>query len=296
MAPLLYWQLDVFAECPLAGNGVAVFSDAQALSPTLMQALTQELRQFESIFLIPGSQPQHYDARIFTMEEELPFAGHPILGAAALLHHLHGPLAEQQAEWTLHLTAKSVRVSTHRRGRGFYAQMDQGEAEFGERLSLAQAQAIAAAFSLGAAALDPFYPACVVSTGLPYLLLPVTAEGLARARQTQALDTQLASCGAAFVFLLDVTAHEGRTWDPLGVIEDIATGSAAGPVAAYLVELGLERPDRPFTLHQGRFLGRPSRLDVCVAGNGRISVGGAVQLLSRAELLIDSDALQNPAR
>ncbi|MGH8353937.1 MAG: PhzF family phenazine biosynthesis protein, partial [Pseudomonas sp.] len=79
-----YWQLDVFAERPLAGNGLAVFPDARGLSPAAMQALTQELRQFESLFLLPGGGPSEYAARIFTVEEELPFAGHPILGAAAL--------------------------------------------------------------------------------------------------------------------------------------------------------------------------------------------------------------------
>lgn len=288
MSFLHYWQLDVFADRPLAGNGVAVFADARALSPAGMQALTRELRQFESIFLQPGPTPEAYSARIFTLEEELPFAGHPILGAAALLHHLHAPAAS--AEWTLHLAAKTVQLKTRRQGAGFYAEMNQGQAEFGAVLDPRQAQAIAAAFSLTAAELDPRHPASVVSTGLPYLLLPVTAEGLAHAKQTRGLDRELAELGAAFVFLLDVQAHEGRTWDPLGVIEDIATGSAAGPVAAYLVAQGLRQRGEPFTLHQGRFLQRPSRLDVCVADDG-VRVGGGVQLLARAELLVPTDDL-----
>lgn len=96
-----YWQLDVFAERPLAGNGLAVFDDARGLSASAMQGLTQELRQFESIFLLPGGTADTFSARIFTAEEELPFAGHPIIGAAALLHHLHSP-----AQWqTVILTA-----------------------------------------------------------------------------------------------------------------------------------------------------------------------------------------------
>lgn len=279
-----YWQLDVFAERPLTGNGLAVFPDASGLSPAAMQALTRELRQFESLFLLPGAGPDEYAARIFTVEEELPFAGHPILGAAALLHHLHRSAAT--AEWTLQLPAKSVRLKTRRQGAGFYAEMDQGQAEFGARLSTEQALMFAEAFSLGAAELDSRYPASVVSTGLPYLLLPVTVEGLARAKQRAELDAELARYGAAFVFLLAVDAREGRTWDPLGVVEDVATGSAAGPVAAYLVEQGLQARGEPFQLHQGRFLGRPSRLDVCVASDGRVRVGGSVQLLARAELLV----------
>ncbi len=282
MSPLVYWQLDVFAERPLAGNGVAIFPDARPLSPAAMQALTQELRQFESIFLLPGASANTYSARVFTVEEELPFAGHPLLGAAALLHHLHCPVAS--AEWTLQLAAKSVQLRTRRQGQGFYAEMDQGLAEFGAQLSREQALVFAEAFSLSAADLDGRYPAMVVSTGLPYLLLPVTAEGLARAKQRRALDAELAAYGAAFVFLLEVDGHEGRTWDPLGVIEDIATGSAAGPAAAFLVRHGLHRHDAAFSLNQGRFLNRPSRLDVCVGADGHVSVGGSVQLLARAEL------------
>lgn len=285
MSPLVYWQLDVFAERPLAGNGVAVFPDARQLTPAAMQALTRELRQFESIFLLPGSDPQVQGARIFTLEEELPFAGHPILGAAALLHHLQDPATD--AEWTLQLAAKSVRLLTRRQERGFYAQMDQGVAEFAAQLAPVQAQVIAEAFGLSSAQLDRRYPASVVSTGLPYLILPVTAQGLAQARQQRTLDAELATHGAAFVFLLDVDNHEGRTWDPLGVIEDIATGSAAGPVAAFLVEHGLHRRAAPFSLNQGRFLGRPSRLDVCLGSDDRVSVGGSVQLLARAELRVD---------
>lgn len=285
MSPLVYWQLDVFAERPLAGNGVAVFPDARQLTPAAMQALTRELRQFESIFLLPGSDPQVQGARIFTLEEELPFAGHPILGAAALLHHLQDPATD--AEWTLQLAAKSVHLLTRRQERGFYAQMDQGVAEFAAQLAPVQAQVIAEAFGLSDAQLDRRYPASVVSTGLPYLILPVTAQGLAQARQQRTLDAELATHGAAFVFLLDVDNHEGRTWDPFGVIEDIATGSAAGPVAAFLVEHGLHRRAAPFSLNQGRFLGRPSRLDVCLGSDDRVSVGGSVQLLARAELRVD---------
>jgi trans-2,3-dihydro-3-hydroxyanthranilate isomerase len=289
MSPLVYWQLDVFAERPLAGNGVAIFPDARQLSSAAMQALTQELRQFESVFLLPGANANAYQARVFTMEEELPFAGHPIIGTAALLHHLHCPGAS--AEWSLQLLAKNVTVRTRRQDRGFYAEMDQGRSEFGAALAHVQALRFAEAFGLTSTELDSRYPATVVSNGLPYLLLPVTAQGLARAKQQRAFAAELAALGADFVYLLDVDAREGRTWDPLGLIEDIATGSAAGPVAAYLVKYGLQRHDERFRLNQGRFLDRPSRLDVCVAADGHVSVGGSVQLLARAELLVDASEL-----
>ncbi len=275
-----YWQVDVFAQRVLAGNGLAVFPDASGLSATAMQELTRELRQFESIFLTALDAPNAFSARVFTVEEELPFAGHPILGAAALLHHLHG--GKSDADWALHLPEKQVRIATRRQGKGFYAEMDQGTAAFGKVLDEAAADAFAAAFG---SERDRRYPAQVVSTGLPYLLLPVTTAGLAGAKQHERLDDALAGIDAAFVFLMDVDAREGRTWDPLGVVEDIATGSAAGPVAAWRVAQGLEPADTPFTLAQGRFLGRPSRLDVCVTAAGNARVGGEVQLLAHARLL-----------
>ena len=275
-----YWQVDVFAERVLAGNGVAVFPDCRGLSAPAMQELTRELRQFESIFLAPLDGPNAFSARVFTVEEELPFAGHPILGAAALLHHLHGGAAP--ADWLLQLPEKQVRIATRHQGKGFYAEMDQGRAEFGQVLDDTSADAFAAAFG---SERDRRFPAQVVSTGLPYLLLPVTAAGLAAAKQRELLDDALAGIGAAFVFLIEVDAREGRTWDPLGVVEDIATGSAAGPVAAWMVEQGLEFHGQPFALSQGRFLGRLSRLDVCVGDDDRVKVGGKVQLLAQARLL-----------
>lgn len=275
-----YWQVDVFAERVLAGNGLAVFPDCLGLSAAAMQELTRELRQFESIFLAPLEAPNAFAARVFTVEEELPFAGHPILGAAALLHHLH--TREASADWLLRLPEKQVSIATRRLDKGFYAEMDQGPAAFGQVLDDARADAFAAAFG---STRDARYPAQVVSTGLPYLLLPVTAAGLASAKQREVLDDALADIGAAFVFLMDVDAREGRTWDPLGVVEDIATGSAAGPVAAWRVAQGLERRGEAFTLAQGRFLGRPSRLDVRVSESGHVQVGGKVQLLAQARLL-----------
>ncbi|WP_370600711.1 PhzF family phenazine biosynthesis protein [Pseudomonas nitroreducens] len=282
MSPLQYWQLDVFAQQPLSGNGLAVFPDARGLPDSTLLALTQELRQFESIFLFPSASLDTYSARIFTVDEELPFAGHPVLGAAALLHHLHQRGEEEL--WTLQLPAKDVKVATRKRGAGFHAEMNQGAADFGDVLDDETRRWFAEAFSLSAADLAD-YPAAVVSTGLPYVLLPVKGEALGRVRQRADLSAELAKLHAAFVFVLDVDNREGRTWDGAGIIEDVATGSAAGPVAAYLVELGKARHGEPFHLSQGRFVGRPSRLDVLVGHDDEVRVGGDVQLLARAELL-----------
>ncbi len=207
-----YWQVDVFAERPLTGNGLAVFDDASALDDAAMQAWTRELRQFESIFLLPGDDPRAFRARIFTLEEELPFAGHPLLGAAALLHHLRG--GDNEQHWTLHLASKSVALRSVRAGSGFYAEMDQGRAEFGATPDAGTCRWFAEAFSLSANDLSG-HPPRVVSTGLPYLLLPVTAEALGRARQVN--DLQEARINSARRLSICSTstgarAAPGTTW------------------------------------------------------------------------------------
>jgi trans-2,3-dihydro-3-hydroxyanthranilate isomerase len=117
----------------------------------------------------------------------------------------------------------------------------------------------------------------VVSTGLPYLFVPVTTEGLAASHiAVTDLPSMLSEIGAAFVYVLDPDRPEGRTWDNSGATEDVATGSAAGPTAAYLVSHGLRSANEPFHVHQGRFVGRPSRIDVRHNIKGSIFVGGSV--------------------
>jgi len=88
--PLEYSHVDVFAQQPFAGNSVPVFADSRGLSGGQMLEITQELRHFEAIFLEPTSDPSFVRARVFDLFQELPFAGHPIIGAAAVLHRLAG--------------------------------------------------------------------------------------------------------------------------------------------------------------------------------------------------------------
>ncbi|MFV1940747.1 PhzF family phenazine biosynthesis protein [Pseudomonas luteola] len=291
MSPLVYWHVDVFANRPLAGNGLAIFPDASGLPVSTQQKLTQELRQYESIFLEPRAQANTFGARIFTMEEELPFAGHPLIGAAALLHHQHGQ-AEQET-WRIELSEKTVTLMTHRAATGYYAEMDQGLAQWGCQLDQAQSQWFAHAFSLRLRDLDADYPPMVVSTGLPYLILPVKGSQLGRARiAAQDLEARLHGIGAAFVYVLDVERGEGRSWDNAGLVEDIATGSAAGAAAAYLVRHGCQGTGKPFVIHQGGFTGRPSQMDVSVDEQGAVRVGGHVHLLSRSECVVELRARQ----
>lgn len=275
MAGPSYFHVDVFAAGPLSGNGLAVFLDTDGWSAAAMQRITQEMRQFESIFLsrigLAGAV-----ARVFTVEEELPFAGHPVLGAAAVLHRALAPDATSH-ECTLQLAHGPVAVRTERRDGHWLAEMNQGQAVHGATVSTAELQPILQRLSLTSEDLAPGLPARVVSTGLPYLIVPVRPEALARtAIQGHDLEDQLATLGAKFVFVFDAANRELRTWDNLGRVEDVATGSAAGPAAAYLFAEGLADLDLPVELAQGRFTGRPSRIEVQRGGDGALLVRGAV--------------------
>jgi trans-2,3-dihydro-3-hydroxyanthranilate isomerase len=268
------FHVDVFATRPLTGNGLTVFLGADDWSAPVMQELTQEMKQFESIFLSEITSTGAR-ARVFTVEEELPFAGHPVLGAAAVLHRTQTPEADSSS-WVLKLPAGDVPVSTRKVGNHYLAEMNQGTAIFGRIIAVAELQTILARLGLSSQDLaGP--PAQVVSTGLPYLILPVQPEALARAAISGSdLEALLSALGAKFFFLLDVAAREIRTWDNLGRVEDVATGSAAGPAAAYLFSLGLADPSLPMELAQGRFAGRPSKIQISRDPFDRLLVSGEV--------------------
>ncbi|HCT5754275.1 TPA: PhzF family phenazine biosynthesis protein [Pseudomonas aeruginosa] len=256
-------MVDVFSSQRFSGNGLAIFSDCDHLSSAEMQVLTQEMRQFESIFL--ACEAGVFSARIFTMEEELDFAGHPLLGLAYHLHDTFGERA-QQHEWQVKLNRATVTLRSGWRDGQFIASMSQGRPSFGKTLSREEAAVLYSALGLDAFEL-PGYPAEVVSTGLPYVVLPVSAGLEAVEFRVADLSPLLAPHGAKFLYVVDVPGLEGRTWDNAGKVEDIATGSAAGPVGAYLYKHGLST-EREITLNQGRFLGRPSRLQVKLLGDG----------------------------
>src|SRR5690348_744931 len=284
MNGLPYRHVDVFAREPFSGNGLAVFPDADGLSAKLMLRLTQELRQFESIFLAATAEPGVFDARVFTVEEELPFAGHPALGAGAVLHEVQAPGCDA-ATFFLALRAGRVRLDSERTGpRAYRVAMEQGRPTFGRMLREDEEAPFLDALSLEPENRDDRLPLEVVSTGLPYLIVPVKRNGLARARIRAAdFEGLLEKIGAKFVYVFDAEGREGRTWDNAGAVEDVATGSAAGPTSAYLVRHEVAEAERPFVLRQGRFIGRPSEIQVEVAGSAglpaSVTVAGDVRMV-----------------
>ncbi|QSX40566.1 PhzF family phenazine biosynthesis protein [Shewanella cyperi] len=248
--------VDVFAKEKLQGNGLTIFSDCDALTTEEMQAWTREMRQFESIFL--QRRQDGFHVRIFTVEEELDFAGHPLLGLALHLHQQYG--TTHAHDWLVHTKSRPIHLSSREEGGEFIATMDQGKPEYLRTLTDAESEPLYAALSLSPPG-NPALRAEVISTGLPYVILPVES-GLDKVSfQVRDLTPLLAPLGAKFLYLLDVVNLEGRTWDNQGLAEDVATGSAAGPVAAFLYKQGrLDTPD--LVIKQGRFLGRPSEIKV----------------------------------
>ena len=121
--------MDVFADIPYAGNSVTVFLTEGTVATGQMLAITQEFRHFESIFLWPAATDGRWRARVFDLEGELDFAGHPVLGAAVALHDRAG--CDTTRQWTIELSAKTVTVQTTRDGNMFRATLDQGRPVYG---------------------------------------------------------------------------------------------------------------------------------------------------------------------
>jgi PhzF family phenazine biosynthesis protein len=272
---------DVFATKPYSGNSLAVFTDSAGLSGDQMQTITQELRHFESIFL--NETDGVISARVFDLFEELPFAGHPIIGAACALHQQLGTEATQH--WSFGLQGeRTVHVSTEYCDGRYFGTLDQGRPDMLNVVD--EKREIARAFNLDSLSDLPLE---VISTGLKYLVVPVEG-GLAHARITVPdLEERLQRLGAEFAYLFDVNTFEGRHWNNDGIMEDVATGSAAGVVGAYALKHGLTQPGESFTLRQGHFMGRPSEIMVTSFGARddieRVTVAGAVAFVGNGKVI-----------
>lgn len=260
-----YYHVDVFSKKAFSGNGCTVFTDQAHNEQITLQNLTIEMRQFESVFLGPPAG-NRIKARIFTMQEELSFAGHPILAAAAVASKVYGP----KDSWILELSEKNVEVVV-REEEGYYSVlMDQGVVSFGSTYSSADVKTILEAISIERNQIDTGLPIQVVSTGLPYFIVPVKG-GLIKMKYLRDISADLKALGAHFLYIFDTETMEGRSFDNDGLSEDIATGSAAGPTAGWLHKHGAKNTS---CIKQGSFLGRPSEMgtQIYMSPQGEISV------------------------
>jgi trans-2,3-dihydro-3-hydroxyanthranilate isomerase len=290
MKTLPYYHVDVFSDKPFFGNGLTVFTESEGLSKASMLTLTQEMRQFESTFLrlIEGNK---YRANIFTCQEELDFAGHPTLGAAAVLHDQYQTESET-AEWEFVLNKKTVEITTRKEDGNYKARMNQGKAEFGMVLNEQQTSWLLKSLSLNE---NDLYPGCsplVVSTGLPYLIVPLQQNGFKAKICITDLEEKIRAWGAMFIGILEIPTLSIRTWDNLGAAEDIATGSLAGPSGAFLVKHGFYQQGATIQINQGHNLGRPAKLMVEVDSNADVYVSGYVCKISE-NMLVAAEYLTN---
>jgi PhzF family phenazine biosynthesis protein len=280
----------------LSGNGLSVFLLDEELPTHAMQRITQEMRQFETIFLRRIEESSRFNARIFTMEEELPFAGHPVIGAAARLHSEFFS-ADDVAQLGFDMQGRSINAVSRRQGNTYVAEMDQGVATIEPPIPVAKNEIFLKALNLSIADLAPGLPLQVISTGLPYLVVPIHSN-LENARIVVSdFEPLLATVGAKFVYVFHVGRLEGRTWDNDGRVEDIATGSAAGPAAVYLVTHKRASTDENLVLAQGRFLDRPSELHASVRGGPELSVTikGQVCFVGDGTLRLPAESMRSDA-
>ncbi len=294
-------QLDVFTQTPLTGNALAVFTDARGLDDGEMQALAREMNLSETTFILPRDPAieaqEGKKVRIFTVAEELPFAGHPTLGTALYIYASRAaPVSEQSAEVTLDLKAGKIPVrftpDSENAGRKrvdgrVFGEMRQRDPEFGISFSREE---VARVIGIGADEILPEWPIQIVSTGLPFAIVGIrNQKTLANLNFSHAQAAEfLKSSEAKFFYFLCPQRHEGRLEARARMFfygaEDPATGSAAGCAASWMAQHGIANSDEQVLIRQGVEIHRPSEMHVRATRDGQrvtdVRVGGyAVEVL-----------------
>jgi trans-2,3-dihydro-3-hydroxyanthranilate isomerase len=287
----VFYIVDVFAERKYEGNQLAVFYNASDFSSRMMQSIAREMNFSETTFILSGKEHDgSYDVRIFTPFEEVPFAGHPILGTA---HVIRTEILKTPCEkLCLNLKAGKIPVTFEENGMSW---MQQLEPEFGSILDAGQ---IAEVLGLGDSDLDGRFPAEEVSTGLPFIIVPLrTINALKRARiNREKLSRLIENTKAKMIFIFCPETHETGNHvscrmfgDDFGITEDPATGSANGCLAGYLVRHRyFGRPEICIRSEQGYEIGRPSLLYLKASekeGRILILVGGKSVIVAKGEFV-----------
>ncbi len=304
-------QLDVFTDRPFCGNPLAVFPETSELTDERMQQIAREMNLSETVFVLP---PKDENAlrrlRIFTPTQELPFAGHPVVGTwYCLAREGMVPLPENGRGWAHIKQEVGIGVLPvdieFKDGDPSQVVMTQGKFEIVNEIEDWQEQAeIARALGLAREDLDENLPIQSVSTGNSMLLVPVRSlADLGHCRVNLALLSEVydrAKATGCYAFtretieIGEARAH-ARFFVGMNIGEDPATGSAAGPLGGYLVyhdAAGVEPVDGVcrFVIEQGDFMNRPSRIGLEVKGKAgkieEVRVGGTAVVVARGELEI----------
>jgi trans-2,3-dihydro-3-hydroxyanthranilate isomerase len=306
-------QWDVFSSRPLEGNSLAVFLDGRGLTDTEMQALAKEMNLSETTFILPRDSVTERErgvrVRIFTVQEELPFAGHPTLGTAFALRgrgdedrgdkirvdeNRGGEMKNGAVEIVLELNVGKVPVSFEDSSDGpAFGEMTQVNPTFGIQH---EREAIARATGLRSEDFDDSLPIETVSTGLPYTVTPLKSLAVMRNLQIEpkrATEYLAQTDGRFFYFVTRETVdREARLHARMLFYngEDPATGSAAGCTAAWMVAHGVAKPDERVLIEQGIEMNRPSRIFVRASRSDNrvvnVRVGGNAVEILRGEVFL----------
>lgn len=301
MSSYRYLHFDVFTDRAFTGNQLAVLPEAAGLSTERMQSIAKEMAFSETTFVLPA-EAAGTDARvrIFTPGRELPMAGHPTIGTTYALAQ-EGRLTPKQREVVLGLGVGPTRVRLEwESSRLRFAWMAQAIPEFG--VLSADVKGLARALGLPTTRLrtDTLRPQ-VLSSGVPFLFVPLVSRQAVDAIVVDpaALHALFAAAGTSdlgvFAFSLEGSSEKAAVYSrmfapALGVAEDAATGSASGPLGAYLLHYGAVTVEQAAHLInlQGVRMGRPSEIHICIrVSDGRVvevSVGGQAVLIAEGTL------------
>ena len=272
MPTFRYVVADVFTDVPLAGNQLAVFTDAREIPEERLQPLAREINFSETVFVFPADGDGHARIRIFTPARERPFAGHPVLGTAFALAQ---PL--QLDEIRLETGQGVVPIRLERDGSrivfGWMTQPAPSIAPFERVEELLE--------TLG---VQSELPVELYDNGVPHVYVALQDE-----RAVAALRPNLGPLGGLDVVGVNCFAGEGRRWKTrmfapgAGVAEDPATGSAAGPLALHLARHDRIAFGDEIEIRQGEEIGRPSMLHAVARSPEEIEVGGSAVVVARGE-------------
>ena len=281
MRSFRYVIVDVFTDTALAGNQLAVFTNATGMTADQMQSLAREINFSESTFVLPAEQGGDFRVRIFTPAREVPFAGHPTLGTAFAMA---GPL--QSMLLRIETGQGIVPVLLEREGAKLvFGRMEQ---PLPTHEPWGDDDALFSALGVDSSRL----PVEVYDNGVRhvFVMLPAFADVAAVRPDQQALVRAAGDAGVNVFAVADGRVKTRMFMLDAGVAEDPATGSAAGPLAVHLARWGAIHWGEEITISQGAEIGRPSTLYARAQGDGdavtKVEVGGCAVVVGRGEFRV----------
>lgn len=269
-----FYTLDVFTTTRFEGNPLAVFTDGDELSDGAMQAIAREMNLSETVFVQKPTEDRALARlRIFTTQEELKLAGHPVIGTWFLLAELGVVPAHEGSVHILQQTGAGVLPVEIRfkDGRPQRVTMTQKEAQFKPLKVLKSALAKALGLSLND--FDPSLEPTCVSTGVFNLMVPLRNRAALGKIEMNMLELRRLIGKQAIMAYCFALAGNGKAFSrgmlPWELYEDAATGSAAGSLGAFLVKNGKLAAGHPLKIQQGVEMGRPSQIEVAVTLSGK---------------------------